>query len=400
MLLTEDEIAAVFAPSDRARTLPPRAYLDADFFQRERAEVFWGGWAALCLEDSVPNAGDAIPLDFVGAPLLVVRGHDGNVRVFHNICPYDQCPVLIEPTSGVEQLEAAYHGWRYDLEGKLLAAPYWHGPADSSIENAPVILDLKEIPIGRFGPVLFANVSANAKQSFDDFIAPLKERYLDIDLESLTIGCGENGLARIDYAQWLGNWKTHHENACINVYHENFVHAAYRASNHVPRVTPDGDKLYENICDRGLRGLRFSHDAAGDTYLDLGVPQLQNRSGRPVGENIIVSLFPNLYVSLIGAHLHVTIVTPVSQHEVTVITASLYARDVATDAALLPLRSIVEGAWEVAGTEDAAIIAAIHRARLSPAASAGFYAPFWDESHWDFNQQLVRSLNLQLDHTS
>lgn len=392
-LLTAEEVHDIFAPIDQARTLPPRAYWDPAFFEAERASIFHGGWAAAGLSHLVPDRGDAYPLDFVGAPLLLLRGEDGVVRVFHNLSPYDQCAILLEPVRGADRLVGAYHGLEFDLSGQLLRAPYWHGYEGSDATDLPVELRaLAEVDCREYLGVVFVNLAGAKAAGFETFIAPLERRYGTLDLSALDIDRLTGGDPRIDRGTWTGNWKTHHENACVNVYHENYVHGIYAASSHVPRVDAGGVKTYEEIVDCGLRGLSFDQAQAGDTYVDMGVPPLVNRAGEAVVRNTIVSLYPNLYASLIAQHLHLTVIAPAGPERVDWMSASYFASDVARSEALLPLRTIVAEGWAQAGAEDARIIEAVQQGRRSPQARPGFYSPFWDRPHWDLNHQIVRDL--------
>jgi choline monooxygenase len=392
-LLTAAEIRDVRAPIAAARTLPPRAYRDPAFFEAERAAIFHGGWAAAALAQLIPSPGDGYPIDFVGAPLLLVRGHDRVVRVFHNLNPYDQCPVLLEPVRSATRLVGAYHGFEFDLAGNLLRAPYWNGTDTADAGGLPAELhSLAEVECREFLGVVFVNLAHARLSSFEDFIAPLHQRYGALDFAALDIDRCADGEPRIEHGTWAGNWKTHHENACANIYHENFVHGIYATSSHVPRVDAVGGKAYEEIVDSGLRGLAFDQAQAGDTYIDMGVPPLRTQAGEPVVHNTIVSLYPNLYASLIAQHLHLTIITPAGPEQVYWMSASYFAASVAQSEALLPMRESVSEGWAQAGAEDARIVAAIQRARHSPRAAPGFYAPFWDRPHWDLNQQIVRDL--------
>lgn len=395
-LLLDAEIDAVFAPIESASTLPPRAFTDRAFFEAEREAIFYGGWAALCLVDAVPEIGDAVPLSFIGAPLLLVRVSETAVRVFHNLCPYDQCPVLLGPVRGAETLSGAYHGLKYDLNGILVSAPFWNGGASDSADSiSRSERNLSEVSSNVFGKVVFVNVSGRSTVDFDEYVAPLRERFENLDFAALEVGRDSRGSRAISKLTWNGNWKTHHENACINIYHESTVHYRYRVSDEVPRVTKGGVKRYEEIVDKGLRGLAFRRNAVGTTYGSLGVPDLKTRDGQPFDCNIIVSLYPNLYVSLIEEHLHLTIVNPVDKDGVSAESASYFDREIATSPEYNELRSLVEAGWASAGEEDAEIIAAIHAARSSPVSAPGYYAPFWDRPHYSFTQQVVLDLGLK-----
>ena len=68
------------------RTLPARLYGDADAYVRERDAVFGQAWLFLGHEAEAPEAGDWIAADIAGHHLFAVRGKDGALRAFHNVC--------------------------------------------------------------------------------------------------------------------------------------------------------------------------------------------------------------------------------------------------------------------------------------------------------------------------
>ena len=67
------------------------------------------------------------PIELLGQPLVLVRGDDGVLRAFHNICPYDGCLAVRSEQQAAKAIEVYYHRWRYHLPGCLLAASYWDG---------------------------------------------------------------------------------------------------------------------------------------------------------------------------------------------------------------------------------------------------------------------------------
>ena len=79
-------LTQVLRPVETARGLPNEHYTSEDVFQQEREPLWFQTWAGICVEADVPEVGDAKPIDFLGVPLFVLRGKDGVVRVFQNIC--------------------------------------------------------------------------------------------------------------------------------------------------------------------------------------------------------------------------------------------------------------------------------------------------------------------------
>lgn len=55
------------------------------------------GWAGLAVTADVPEPGDAVPLEFMGIPLLLLRDRSGTVRVFQNICRHRSMTLVEEP---------------------------------------------------------------------------------------------------------------------------------------------------------------------------------------------------------------------------------------------------------------------------------------------------------------
>ncbi|MCC5640731.1 hypothetical protein LC593_33880 [Nostoc sp. CHAB 5844] len=382
---------AVKRPIDVARTLPPASYYDPAMYEVERVRIFHRGWRAVGFVDQVPAAGDAYPLRYADAPLLLVHGQDGVLRLFHNIVPYDAAPVLLEPARGLSELASAYHGLVFTLEGALSRAPFWNGDpaADRSAVQADLV-DLIPVPCRTWGRVVFANIDGRDPDGFERTIAPLEDLLGGITFAALAPERYADGTLALTDETTLGNWKTHHENACINVYHEAAVHAIYRVSTAVPRLT-NTKRNYRPINDRGLRGLSYTKEEAGDTYLQIPFPPLPRHDARDDG-NVIVSLYPGLYVSVIGAHVHLTIASPMDAEHTRLQSLSLFHPDVAADEESAPIRAAVAAAWDEAVSEDGRIIAAIQAGRRSPVAQAGFFAPFWDEAHHDFLKQVVADL--------
>ena len=68
--------------------LPNRFYATKEEFFRERELIFSSMWISIGFASEAPNAGDAYPLEFMELPLLILRGEDLKLRVFHSVCPH------------------------------------------------------------------------------------------------------------------------------------------------------------------------------------------------------------------------------------------------------------------------------------------------------------------------
>jgi len=110
-------------PLEQASTCPASWYLDPRILELEHATTFASSWQYACRLDQVRDAGQYVTFELAGEPLLVVRGNDGVLRGFFNVCRHHAAAVLAEPHGCVKRLRCPYHGWTYTLEGALKAAP-------------------------------------------------------------------------------------------------------------------------------------------------------------------------------------------------------------------------------------------------------------------------------------
>src|SRR5687768_9827894 len=101
-------------------SLPSWAYTDAEFLALERERVFRPSWQVICHLSEIPNSGDYQCFDFIGEMLFAIRGIDGAVRVFHNVCRHRAARLLDGPTGRCSRrIICPYHAWSYDFEGGL-----------------------------------------------------------------------------------------------------------------------------------------------------------------------------------------------------------------------------------------------------------------------------------------
>jgi choline monooxygenase len=110
-------------PLEEARTCPASWYIDPRMLELEQRTVFARTWQYACRLDQVRDPGQFVTFELAGEPLLVVRGDDGVLRGFFNVCRHHAAAVMTEPSGCAKRLRCPYHGWTYTLEGALKAAP-------------------------------------------------------------------------------------------------------------------------------------------------------------------------------------------------------------------------------------------------------------------------------------
>lgn len=105
-------------------TLPGSAYTDAAVFGREQERIFEAHWFCAARAGDLLTPGAFRTVTVGRESVLVVRGRDGALRAFLNICRHRGARLCTEPAGEVRRsLQCPYHAWTYALDGRLTAAP-------------------------------------------------------------------------------------------------------------------------------------------------------------------------------------------------------------------------------------------------------------------------------------
>jgi choline monooxygenase len=114
------------APLATLRNLDTRYYVDSEVFQAERQSIFRRYWQMLGPVSRLQQAGDYLAVDVAGWKLFAMRGRDGELRAFHNVCRHRGARLLPEGQGRTQLLRCPYHQWVYEQTGALRQAP-WFG---------------------------------------------------------------------------------------------------------------------------------------------------------------------------------------------------------------------------------------------------------------------------------
>ena len=98
-------------------------YTSPEVYAREKHNIFMQDWLWVARQEEIPNAGDFMTCRIADEPLVLTRNGAGEIKAFANVCAHRG----VEVASGVgntKEFSCPYHGWLYDLDGKLVGAPY------------------------------------------------------------------------------------------------------------------------------------------------------------------------------------------------------------------------------------------------------------------------------------
>ena len=187
------------------------------WFERERERVFSRLWAFAGLSNEVPEPGDYLCVQAGHHPLVVVRGEDGVLRAFHNLCRHRGVAFLEGRGSAKRGLRCPYHYWMYGLDGRLQGVT-------SSSANFPDLdrekLGLRPAAVGAFKNAIFVHPDPDPTESLEDHLEDLPDKSWPYEGRNL------QQVLRVRHV-YRANWKLALENA-LDTYHLGYLHEAFR----------------------------------------------------------------------------------------------------------------------------------------------------------------------------
>lgn len=184
--------------STNYQSLPSWAYNSEAFFELEKQHLFLGSWQLVCHLSNIPNNGDYFTFELFNERVMAIRGHDGTVRAFHNVCAH-RAARLLDGDSGNcgKRLTCPYHNWGYDLEGNLTNVPY----RDQFVDFDESQNSLVPVEMEIFQGFIFVRLKAVDGLSVADQFAPYLEELKPYRFEEL------EPMARVVMRPRKVNWK-------------------------------------------------------------------------------------------------------------------------------------------------------------------------------------------------
>src|SRR5947209_11056064 len=190
------EIAAEIDPLD-GMSLPGWLYHDAEFLDAEKKAFLGAAPQVVCHESEIAEPGEWRSLEYLGESVIVIRGDDGVVRAFANVCRH-RGSRLVDGNGGCARvLTCPYHAWSYGRDGRLVGVPHreeYPGLRTEELGLVPVALE-------RWRGFLFVTLEPGSP-SVAEMMAPYEEEVAHYQFESLRV------MGRVTLRPRPLNWKT------------------------------------------------------------------------------------------------------------------------------------------------------------------------------------------------
>jgi choline monooxygenase len=385
--LAEETYRQTRLPVSLATTLIPDAYTSPEFHELELERVFATSWVAAGCTSELAEPGDAVVVVVAGSSVIVIRGTDGAVRAFHNVCRHRGTQLLDEGRTHVKRfIRCPYHSWAYGLDGTCLGTPLFEG---SEIpEGEQRIFDMSDVkefdrrdygllPVRAecWGCLVFVNLDADAPP-LEDELGDLPERLASYRLDEWQV------VRRKDY-EIAANYKLVGENF-MEYYHLPWVHPE------LVKVSPM--KSHYRWQGRGMyTGMTTTPIAAADDGGGwLGLPPIEGLGDAERVSARFAWVFPNLAVNVLPNHVFLMLARPNGPAHTSEVTYLLAHPESLRAAGAEDELEQLASFWDTVNREDIAIVERVQRGLSNPAYRGGRMC-------YRFEEPLHRYQNMVID---
>ncbi len=359
--MTFRDLSSVMQPLAKATGLPNEFYTSDEVYAAEREALWFASWAGICSVADVSEPGDARPIDFLGVPLFVLRGKDGLLRVFQNVCRHRGMILVTEPRKIEGAIRCPYHSWCYNHQGDLVATPHVGGPGQNSHPDVNrETLGLIEVRSYVWFGVVYINFSGDAPE-FTDLHGDLIARWAEFDVP-LCHGGADSTFT----LECRTNWKLAVENYSES-YHLPWVHPGLNSYSRLEdhyHIEVDG-----KFSGQGTEVYRQLKGDDGDVFPDFpGLSDKWDKGGE------YITLTPNVMLGVQRDHVYSIILEAKGPRMTREHVHIYYASDKTSD----ELRRKNAELWKGVFIEDIEVVEGMQAARGAPGFDGGRFSPAMD----------------------
>ena len=380
-------------------------YCDEGVYRADLENLWYREWVFAIPACDIPKTGNHATLQIGEYPILVVRGADGQIRAFHNVCRHRGQKLCPKENGSSPKLVCPYHQWTYDLDGRLLfardmgadfdASKFSLKPVHCRSDGGLVYICLADTPpeFTRLGGFMSDYVGAsdlanNAKVAFTSTIVEQGNWKLVIENNRECYHCGGS-----------------HPSLC-RTYSDNPLMTVMEGPNAAsPEILAHWDR-----CDKAGLAARFVNDP-GMQWRFARVPLLNNAESFTMSTKAAVNRrmgtipwndagslmfyhFPSSWNHFLPDHAIVFRLLPISPTQTEVTSKWLVHKD-AVEGKDYDLKALTE-VWINTNDEDRRVVEENQKGILSPAYEPGPYSPNQEEGVIHFVDWYVRTMQDRL----
>lgn len=198
-------------------------------FELEREHIFKKVWLNVGRVEQIPNPGDYLVKDIVvcQTSVLVVRGHNGKIHAFHNMCSHRGNKIAWDDRGSCQMFTCKFHGWSYALDGSLKFVPDEENFFDLRKDR----LGLTPVACEVWQGFIFINVDPQPQETLAEYLGELGTGLDGYPFDELSATS----------ASWTtevrANWKVV-KDAFQEIYHVGFLHRRSAPDSFTSKTNP------------------------------------------------------------------------------------------------------------------------------------------------------------------
>ena len=362
---------------DKAVSMPPAVYTSEEWFEFEKRAVWDRQWICVGHHGSVPKAGDYVSITVNDDPLIVQRRDGGKIHVMSAVCQHRGYQ-LVDDAGNTKVFTCPFHGWTYDINGKLISVPEMEPHA--SLEEMQKSFCLPQIRTEVWNGFIFINLSGDAPA-----LAPRCKR-LTKELEKHHLS-DLGATQTVDWGPGPWNWKFMHENA-IEPHHTWYLHKGphdFAPSRLVSFAEWDEDDDGAIYHPTGFVYLDGNFTAAFKCLF----PALETLTERERKRVMFACILPNLFLAAVPDGCFYYLVLPNSPHAMTIRVGWVYPQSTLRMKTFDLVFPHVADGLAIFNDQDTVANTAVHKGLKSRFANRGRYAPR-EATLPQFNRWLIK----------
>ena len=239
-------------------SLPGWLYHDDEFFEAEKRAFLRAAPQVVCHENEIAEAGEWRKIDVLGESVIVIRGDDGEVRAFANVCRHRGSRLVDGEGGCAKVLTCPYHAWSYARDGRLVGVMHRHEYPGLEMDK----LGLVPVPLENWRGFLFIRLEEGLP-SVHEMMAPYDDEVAPYRFEEL------QAIGRVTLRPRDLNWKTIADN--------------YSDHLHIPVGHPGLTRLFGK-----------SYGVEAEAHVDRMWGEMQDRPSANWSERAYQRLLPNV----------------------------------------------------------------------------------------------------------
>lgn len=288
-----------------------RVYTDPALFEEELQKIWRRTWLLVAHESELSQPLDFRTTTIAREPVIVVRGEDGKVRAFLNVCPHRGALLLREPagnpnranpSGSTKRITCMFHAWSFNAEGKCLSIPRRHSGYQDRLECSSASLHELPCEVG-FGGFVWVSLSPDVPP-LDTYLGPAFEAIgPHLTAEPLEVFHHHKAIVSTNYKLW------HETNS--EFYHDYMHHF-----NRVTSMQQPGyyERRYDSfpfghvtVSSMVVKYTAYEHEeVALAESRDYSFPGLERNGWK------LLDLFPGIAINLRGSAVRIDTITPLS----------------------------------------------------------------------------------------